>query len=486
MLACIHSDFQVPFMLKPTFGFVLTAALALPVAAQNQSSYYTADYQRQALEIFRDIVAVRSSEGHGKVPEVAGYLADLFLAGGFDEGDVHVLPFLLSGGEQTASLVVRYRGDNSSGRKPILLIAHMDIVDALPQDWERDPYTLIEEDGYFFGRGTLDNKFGVTMLSTTFLRLKAEGFVPTRDLIIAFSGDEETNMETIRDLVTTHRELTDAEYVLNSDGGGGLLDTNHQPRAYYLQAAEKSYASFDLTIRNPGGHSSMPRKDNAIYELAEVLRNIESYQFPVQTNEVTRAYFEVMGEMTPGESGAAMRRFAKEPRDRKAIDVISRDPAKVGLIRTTCVATMLSAGHAENALPQSATATVNCRIFPGVSPDYVKEKLQSAARNPALEIRTLDEPRAGPASDLNEDVSAAVSASVHARYPGIPVIPYMAPYATDGRETRIAGMPTYGISGLFVREEDEFSHGLNERVEVREFYGALEHWHRILHTLAGS
>ncbi len=472
-------------MLKPIFVSILLAGLAIPAGAQNQSSYYTADYQEQALEIFRDIIAIRSAAGHQKVPELAEYLAQQFRSGGFDQDDVHVLPLTLSTGEETASLVVQYRGDNSSGRKPVLLIAHMDIVDALPEDWERDPFTLIEEDGYFFGRGTADNKMGVTMLTTTFLRLKAEGFTPTRDLVIAFTGDEETLMESIRDLVTTHRELTDAEYVLNSDGGGGVLNTDLHAKAYYLQAAEKNYASFNLTIRNPGGHSSMPRKDNAIYELAKVLGNIEAHQFPVQTNEVTRAYFATMATMTPGEDGAAMRRFAEDPEDHQAIDAISRDPAKVGLIRTTCVATMLSAGHAENALPQSATATVNCRIFPGVAPDLVRDELLAVANNPALEIRYLDIARAGPASELNEEVTSAVTTAVHARYPGIPIIPYMAPYATDGRETRIAGMPTYGIAGLFSREEDEFAHGLNERVQVREFYGALEHWHRILKTLAG-
>jgi acetylornithine deacetylase/succinyl-diaminopimelate desuccinylase-like protein len=361
----------------------------------------------------------------------------------------------------------------------------MDVVEALPEDWERDPYTLVEEDGYFFGRGTLDIKAGVAILTTTFLRLKAEGFTPTRDLVIAFSGDEETKMETIRDLVSNHRDLVDAEYVLNADGGSGLLDHDNHAVAYYLQAAEKAYASFALTIRNPGGHSSMPRKDNAIYELASVLKNIEAYRFPVMSNDVTIRYFEMLASMTPDDMGDAMRRFASNPQDQKAVATISRDPAKAGLLRTTCVATMLSAGHAENALPQSATATVNCRIFPGVPFQAVMEKLREVAGNPALEIAVIDEPRAGPASGLNEEVLSAVEAAVDARYPGIPVIPYMAPYATDGRETRLAGLPTFGVSGIFIREEDEFSHGLNERVPVQEFYGALEHWHRILHTLAG-
>jgi acetylornithine deacetylase/succinyl-diaminopimelate desuccinylase-like protein len=483
--ACDPDQQGIP-MQNIVFVLTIFAFTALPAYAQDHSSAYTADYQRTALEIFRDIISMRSAEGHGKVPEVANYLAERFRAGGFDKEDVHVLPLVLSSGEGTASLVVRYRGDDSAGRKPILLIAHMDVVEALPEDWERDPYTLVEEDGYFFGRGTLDNKFGITMLTTNFLRLKAEGFTPTRDLIIAFSGDEETNMETIRDLVTTHRDLIDAEYVLNADGGSGLLDHENRAKAYYLQAAEKAYASFELTVRNPGGHSSMPRKDNAIYELATALKAIEAYAFPAMINDATRKYFQVMASMDTGEAADAMRRFASNPTDEKAVAMISRDPAKLGLIRTTCVATMLSAGHAENALPQSASATINCRIFPGVSFDSVKEKLREVAGVPGIEVRMLDEPRAGPASELDEEVVSAVSDSVHARYPGIPIIPYMAAYATDGRETRLAGMPTYGVMGLFIREEDEFSHGLNERVPVREFYGALEHWYRILHTLAGQ
>lgn len=473
-------------MSRLTFIVLIVCALVPNAFAQDRSSYYNDDYQVEALEIFRDIIAIRTAEGHGKVPEMANYLADRFREGGFDDDDIHVLPYELSSGELTSSLVVRYRGNDASGREPILMIAHMDIVDALPEDWERDPYTLIEEDGFFFGRGTLDNKFGITTLTTTFLRLKAEGFTPSRDLIVAFSGDEETNMETIRDLVTTHRELVDAEYVLNADGGSGLLDHDNKPVAYYVQASEKAYASFELTLRNPGGHSSMPRPDNAIYELATILKNIEAFEFPVQSNDVTLGYFSVMASMTPGPAGDAMRRFADNPQDEAAIGIISQDPSTVGLLRTTCVATMLRAGHAENALPQSATATVNCRIFPGVAFDEVRATLFDVAGNPALSIVTLDEPRAGPASELNEEVLGAVSDSVHARYPGIPIIPYMAAYATDGRETRLAGMPTYGVMGLFIREEDQFSHGLNERVPVEQFFGALEHWYRILHTLAGE
>ncbi len=471
--------------MKSVFAAIVLLISSSAVIAAS-SGEYTADYQKQALEIYRHIISIRSAKGHNNVPELANYLADQFREAGFDDGDIHVLPQTLSDGEKTASLIVRYEGDDSSGRGPILLIAHMDVVDALPKDWERDPFTLVEEDGYFFGRGTLDDKFGVTTLTTTFLRLKAQGFVPSRDLIIAFSGDEETGMETTRAIANDYRELTDAEYVLNADGGGGFLDHDGNAMAFMIQAAEKTPATFQLTIRNQGGHSSMPRADNAIYELATVLKSIEAYAFPAQTDAITQGYFEKASAVVPEPVGGAMKRFAANSEDAQALAIISQVPSQNGVARTTCVATMLSAGHAENALPQSATATVNCRIFPGVSIEGVQAKLFEIAGNADLEIEVSGDPTASPASPLNEEVTAAVTKAVHARHPGIPIIPYMAPYATDGKHMRIAGMPTYGVMGLFTREEDEFAHGLNERVKVDVFYDALEYWYNMLTDLAGD
>jgi len=464
-----------------------TLILPTPLTGQDSSADYTEAYQQQALEIYRTAVAFRTAATHGQVPALANYLAEQFRAGGFPAEDVHVLPATMPGGEETASLVVRYRGDGSSGEKPILLIGHMDVVDALPQDWERDPFTLIEEDGYFFGRGSLDDKFGVTMLTTTFLRLKAAGFVPTRDLIIGFSGDEETGMMTTRALVTTHRALTDAEYALNADAGGGSLGPQGEGISYNLQTSEKTYATFELTVRNPGGHSSTPRADNAIYELATALKNIEAFRFPVRTNETTLQFFEATAKVTDGEVGDAMRRFAADPTDQGAVDILWGEPSFVGITRTTCVATMLRGGHAENALPQSATSTVNCRIFPGVEVAEVQAMLllRRAAENDALEIEVLGEPTSSPVSEMRDDVLSAVAAAVESRYPGTAIVPYMAPYATDGKEVRAAGIPTYGVMGLFMRADEIFAHGLNERVPVRAFYGALEHWHTILTQLAG-
>lgn len=472
------------------FRIVIAAAVLLfsvsTAHSQVKSSDYTADYQKKALEIYSHIISIRSAAGHGKVPEVAHYLADQFRDGGFAESDVHVLPQTLSSGEETASLVVRYEGDDSSGKGPVLLLAHMDVVDALPKDWERDPFTLIEEDGYFFGRGTLDDKFGITTLTTTFLRLKAAGFTPSRDLIIAFTGDEETGMETTRALVTTHRELTDADFVLNADGGGGFLDSNGNATAYMLQAAEKTFATFELTVRNPGGHSSLPRRDNAIYELASVLKNIEAHTFPTRVNDTTQVFFEKSAEVTEGEVGKAMAIFARNPNDEDALAVLSNYPEYYSVTRTTCVATMLSAGHAENALPQSATAKVNCRIFPGVAVEDVQATLLRVGGNDAVEIQVMGEPLAAPASPINEEVNSAIGKAVENLHPGTPVIPYMAPYGTDGKETRTAGMDTYGVMGLFFKPEDEFAHGLNERVQVDSFFNALDFWYDVVMDVAGD
>jgi acetylornithine deacetylase/succinyl-diaminopimelate desuccinylase-like protein len=454
------------------------------LAAQDAGPDYGAAYQQRAREIFRTSIGYRTAASHGQVPALAAYLADQFRSGGFPEEDIHILPLTTAEGEETASLVVRYRGDGASGERPILLLAHMDVVDALPQDWERDPFTLIEEDGYFFGRGSSDDKFGVAMLTATFLRLKDEGFVPTRDLILAFSGDEESGMETARALVTDHRDLTDAEFALNADAGGGVLGEDGNPLRYLVQTAEKTYATFELTVTNPGGHSSTPRTDNAIYELASVLRNIEAYRFPVRTNEATRRYFEAAARATRGPVGAAMARFAADPTDSAAAEVLWHEPEQVGITRTTCVATMLRAGHAENALPQSATATVNCRIFPGETVAEVQETLREVAE-PGVEIRVLGDPVPSPASALRDDVMDAVSRGLARIRPGTPIIPYMAPYGTDGKEVRRAGIPTYGVMGLFIKDSDQFAHGLNERVSVRSFYDALEYWHVVLRTLAG-
>ncbi len=352
-------------------------------------------------------------------------------------------------------------------------IAHMDVVTAKRGDWQRDPYRLTEENGFFYGRGTSDVKQEVALLTETFLRLKAQGFVPSRDLIIAFSGDEETAQATARDLVTTHRDLVDAEYALNGDGGGGVLSEGAaKPLIFYVQGAEKSSAEFLLTTHNPGGHSSEPRSDNAIYDLADALKAVQRYEFPVKWNEWTIGDFKAASAVTPGPLGAALARFAAEPGQPQAAAEIAKDPAFVGRIRTTCVATLLAGGHAENALPQSATATVNCRIFPGTSAGDVQKTLQGLV-GPKVEVRQGYEPLVSNASPMRADIMQAVAKAVQASNPGAPVVPMQASYATDGAVFRNAGIPTYGVGGVFIMDSEQFAHGLNERIRVNEFYKGL-------------
>lgn len=455
-------------------------AANLAVGAADGASAATPEAVRaQAREIFAHIIGIESSIGKANVPLVAKYLAQRFKAGGFPEADIHVLPL-----GETASLVVRYRGSGRGGR-PIDFIAHMDVVTAKRSDWQRDPYHLTEEQGFFFGRGTSDVKQEVALLTATFLRLKAEGFVPTRDLIIAFSGDEETAQDTARDLVTKHRDLVDAEFALNGDGGGGVLaEGTAKPLIFYVQGAEKSSAEFLLTTHNAGGHSSQPRPDNAIYELADALKAVQRYDFPVKWNDWTVGDFKAASLVTKGPLGEAMARFAADPGNAAAAAEIAKNSAFVGRIRTTCVATMLSGGHAENALPQSATATINCRIFPGTSPAEVQKTLQGLV-GPKVEVKQGYEALMSDASPMRADVMNAVAKGVQAADPGAPVVPTQASYATDGAVYRNAGIPTYGVGGVFIMDSEEFAHGLNERIRVNEFYNGLTYWDVLIKALAG-
>ncbi len=439
------------------------------------------EHALKTLEIYTRIIEVESSKNLGNVPEIANYLAGELLAAGFPEEDIEVVPL-----GEAASLIAKYRGDGSSGKAPILLLGHMDVVEAFAEDWERPPFELTTDGNYFYARGTTDNKFGVAQLTSTFIRLKKEGFVPNRDLIIAFSGDEESGMDTTRMLAYERPDLAKAEFALNSDAGGGDLDANGQPVIYLMQAAEKTYVTWEITVNNPGGHSSRPRPDNAIYDLADAITKIQSYRFPVRWSEMTLAYFETTGEQLGGELGDAMIRFANNPSDETASDRLAIESSYVGTTRTTCVVTMLKAGHAENALPQSATATVNCRVFPGVPVEAVKNALVHVIDNDEIEFKQTYEATESPISRLRPDVVAAVKKAVHTRYPGIEVMGYMESGGTDGMHFRKAGIPTWAVSGLFMNPDEMYAHGLNERVPVKGFYDALDHWSIILRELAGD
>ena len=469
-------------------AFLLAGALASagPIAAQDTETRQLTDHQQMVHDIYRDIIGFRTARGHQQVDDMVAYLTKRLSDARFAQEDLMVTDYD-SDGELTQGLIVRYRGDGSSGDKPIVMLAHMDVVDALPEDWDRDPFTLTEEDGYFFGRGTMDNKYGVANLVGTFIRLKDEGWTPNRDLYLAFSGDEETGMVSTRAQAKWIAENVDPAFVLNSDAGGTALDDEFKPLAMRVQAAEKTFATFELTVTNPGGHSSRPRSDNAIYELSAALLKLADHKFAVQATPLTRSYFAALGQSVPGELGNAMRAFAENPEDPAAVATLQSNPETVGTLGTTCVATMLRAGHAENALPQSATATVNCRIFPGIGVEKTQAELARVIDNDNVSFKLMAEVTESPVSVLRDDVRAAVAKSLAARYgKDIPIIPYMESGGTDGMHYRTLGYDTVAISGGASRSQDMYAHGLNERASVDAFYSGLDHWTIILKELAGG
>jgi acetylornithine deacetylase/succinyl-diaminopimelate desuccinylase-like protein len=457
------------------------AAAALLLSNVSVAQDRDSEHAKKTLEIYRTIIEVDTSKNMNNTPKVAQYLADELIAAGFPAEDVEVVRT-----GKFASLIARYRGELGSQQKPILFLGHMDVVEAYEEDWERPPFKLTQDDTYFFARGTIDNKFGVAQLTSTFIRLKKEGFVPKRDLIIAFSGDEESGMVTTRMLAYDRPDLAEAEFALNSDAGGGALTREEHAVGYGIQAAEKTYVTWEITARNPGGHSSRPRLDNAIYDLADAIKKVQAYRFPVSINDITRDYFRTTGTTLGGEVGDAMLRFAENPDDQEAADRLFVEPSYVGTTRTTCVVTMLKAGHAENALPQSASATVNCRVFPGVAADDVEQTLREQIGNDAIEFKTLYPPTESPVSEMREDVAAAVRKAISNRYPDIPIQSYMSSGGTDGMHFRKAGIPTYGAGGIFMNPDEMYAHGLNERVPIDAFYGALDHWSIIIRELAGK
>ena len=451
----------------------VAAAFALASTASAAPDPTTHD---TALTLLEKAVSFRTVAGGGQTPALAEYLKGQLVASGFAAQDVTVEPVAGS-----AILIARYRGTDRK-KKPIVILDHMDVVEAKPADWTRDPFTPVVENGYVFGRGVYDDKFDVAVIVTALGDLKRQGWRPGRDVVLALSGDEETKMATTRRLAA---ELKDAELVLNGDGAAGLLGEDGKPVVYRLQGAEKTYADFSITITDPGGHSSRPTKTNAIYELARDLGRLAAYSFPVQQSEITKGYFAATGAQTPGPLGQAMRRFAADPKDQAAIATLADSPEFVGQLKTTCVATMVSAGHAPNALPQRASATVNCRIFPGTPSEDVRKTLIRVLDDPKADVVRLDDGSIdAPASPLRPDVVAAVTKAVHGRYPGLPIVPFMAAGASDSMFFRAEGIPAFGASGLFMKASDDFAHGLNERAPVAGIDGDIAHWESLLKDLA--
>jgi carboxypeptidase PM20D1 len=437
--------------------------------------------EAQALELLKRGVAFRSVAGPGnQAPDYAAYLKSVLVAGGFADSDVEVQRI-----GDTATLVARYRGTGKAARgaKPLYISGHMDVVEAKPADWARDPFTPVIENGFLFGRGSSDNKFDVSAMVATLVQLKREGFRPGRDILLLFSGDEETAMKTTAALA---ERFHDADLLINIDGGGGELNEQGKPLAFGVQGAEKTYADFELTVTNPGGHSSAPRKVNAITQLAQALVRISQYEFPGQVNEITKAMWLANAKVAADPKVAdAMRRFAADPNDAAARAILRDDPATVGTTGTTCVATMVSGGHATNALPQRATANVNCRIFPGTPVEAVQAKLAEVVGDPAVQIRHGDDGSvASPASPIRLDLMKTVTEAIRARFPTIEVVPLMASGATDSMWFRAKGVPSYGVSPLFIKSSDAFAHGLNERIPVSEVGPAIAFYRQLVRDLA--
>lgn len=432
-------------------------------------------------ELFRSIVEIPTVKGRGQVPRMARLLSAKLRQAGFTARDIEIVPV-----GETAAMIVRYRGTGK--RAPLLFLAHMDVVEARRADWERDPFKLHEENGFLYGRGASDNKLGVAHLVAAFITLKRQGFRPDRDLFLGFTGDEETDMASSR-VLAERLAAVKPEYAINSDSGGGRADASGRPTSFAVQVAEKTFANIAVTIRNPGGHSARPRADNAIYELAELLGRVRGHSFPLVDGELTRAMLRDAAAASSASESLKVKVAALEarPGDAALLAEIGREPRLGAAIRTTCVPTLLEGGHADNALPQRVTATINCRIFPGVEIEEVRRTLAAVGGNPAAEWAIVGEPFGAPASPANPALFAAVSEAVAPQAPGVPIIPYMTPGATDGKHFRARGIPTYGFSADFTRAgEVSGVHGLNERIPERSLFEAFGFWPRLMRLLASE
>jgi len=440
-----------------TFAALLLSGSALAAPASHPKA------EAEALDLAKKAIAMRSVAGLGdQSPKVAALYRDALVAGGFKPSDITITPE-----GTTAYLIARWPGSDPK-LKPLVISGHVDVVEARPADWTRDPFTPVVENGYLFGRGATDMKLSGTLAIAALSELRRQGFRPRRDIIIAFSGDEETDMKT-GDIIA--KKLSNAELVLNMDGGGGVLnEKSGQPEYFTWDGAEKTYADFKLSVTNPGGHSSQPRKSNAINELAAALVRIGDHRFTPELNDITRAYFTAAAKyQADPKIAAAMRAFAANPKDQSAIETLAADPAMVGKIGTTCIATMLSGGHALNALPQRAEANINCRIFPGHGRQEIMAELKKVAAEPHLTITDVTSGSVATApSPARADFTAAVQKALAAAYPGVPVFPVMASGASDSMWFRAQHVDSYGAGPIFTKESEDFSHGLNERTPIAD------------------
>ncbi len=456
------------------YSVLLVLLAAAVVSAQ------TGPNDARAREIYKELIEINTTDTPaGNVTKAADAVAARLKAAGFSATDMQVL----GPDPRKGNLVVRYRG--TGARKPLLLLAHLDVVEAKREDWSFDPFTFLEKDGFFYGRGTSDDKAMASQFVANLIRLKEEGFKPDRDLILALTADEEGgDFNGVEWLVKNHKDLIDAEFAINEGGGGNMR------RGRYLtnevQASEKVFQDFHLEVTNAGGHSSLPVKDNAIYHLAAGLARLSAYDFPVELNEVTRAYFERSASVESDPKIAAdMRAVAKPTPDLSAAARLSASlPYYNSMMRTTCVATRLLGGHANNALPQMAGANVNCRILPGVSPASVKTKLVELLADSKISVAFVDEAHPSKPSPLRPDVMSVVESLTTQMYPGAVVVPVMSTGATDGLYLRNGEIPTYGVEGTFGDMDDVRAHGKDERVGVKQYFEGLEFQYRLIKALS--
>lgn len=450
----------------------LIGILLLSAALADDSAH-----DQLARDIFRELIEINTTDSSGNTTKAAEAMALRLKNAGFPEGDVHVF----GPDPRKGNLVARYRG--AGRRKPLLLLAHLDVVEARRDDWSVDPFKFLERDGFFWGRGATDDKAMAAAWIAAFIRFRQENYTPDRDLIIALTADEEGGTYNgVQWLLANHHDVIDAEFALNEGGESQIKDGKYVLNA--VQPSEKIYQSFRLEVRNPGGHSSRPVKDNAIYHLAEGLTRLSKFDFPVRLNEVTSEYYKRMATLNSGQLAADMRAVAKNPPDRGAVLRLSKSPYHNALLRTTCVATLLEAGHADNALPQLARATVNCRIMPGDSPDEVRATLIRVLDDSKISVNAIDKAIASAPSPLKPDVMNAIERTTEQMWPGVPVVPLMSTGATDGLYLRNASIPTYGVSGFFVDVDDNRAHGRDERLGVKQFYEGREFLYRLVKALS--
>jgi acetylornithine deacetylase/succinyl-diaminopimelate desuccinylase-like protein len=447
-----------------------TAAVAEPPLSPDQ---------QLAHAIYKELIEINTTHSVGNTTKAAAAVAKRLRAAGFAARDLHLLgPTPVKGG-----LVARLHG--SGAQQPLLLLAHLDVVEAKREDWSVAPFKLLEQDGFFYGRGTLDDKAMAAIFVADMIRLKREHVQPNRDIILALTADEEGGPDNGVDwLLKHHRELVEAELVINEGGGGRIREGKYLLNG--VQASEKTYTDFQLEVKNKGGHSSLPTPDNAIYRLAAGLGRLEKFAFPVELNEVTRVYFERSAKLESGQIAADMAALLHDPPDPAAVARLAEIPSYNAMLRTTCVATRLDGGHANNALPQTARANVNCRILPGHSEDEVRQTLVQVLADEQISITVTEGGTAGPASPLDPQLMQAVEKITEAMWPGVPAVPTMSTGATDSRYFRNAGIHAYGVSGIFVDMDDVRAHGKDERLGVKQFYEGQEFLHRLVMALAAS